>query len=83
MLSNAAAVRAKYMRARRNLEYQKLKEVEKKTDRELLDIVGLSEHDKNILEAIKNDDLVCPICSKGFKTVKGFDYHVTNKVCDK
>lgn len=69
-------VRHRYLQARRNLEYEKLKEAERL--KQGLDIPKESE----MKNTPSSDSLVCPKCNKQFYDKRGFSSHMRHKTCE-
>lgn len=75
-------VRHRYLQARRNLEYQKLREIEK-----VKELLAKLEADKKVLDVpeVKVDEsqlLACPNCAREFSTKAGLSSHKRFKKCE-
>lgn len=69
--------RHRYLQARRDLEYKKLKEEER-----LKELGFRVESEVPVVKPVEIVDLKCPVCSKEFKTNAGFSSHKRSKACE-
>lgn len=77
--------RHRYLQARRNLEYQKLKESEAEKARNVVVVPdALNEKLKNVLiqTAELMDKATCPICKTKFKDKRGLSSHIRRASCE-
>lgn len=80
MLNKMLQARYRYLQARRDLEYEQLKQQERlKPSLDVPKIVNLAEMEKHVVLA----SLACSTCGREFKFKKGLLSHLRNKTCEK
>ncbi len=81
MLNKLLQVRQRYLRAKRDLEYEKLKEKDR-LDKQCADFMAKISEKPTAAEIAEFNGLSCPNCKKEFSTKAGVSSHLRHKTCE-